>query len=280
MAVWKVNGALRNQPNYINSTVTKLISGSIVATVNSFFEPISPVTEELVTSAMTDAITNCPAASCGILANAEYIATNLCDQIPPPCDADTTACEAKNGTADCPCKPGHVHDPYQTRSCRVCPSGYKAQDDTCVRCPFGYSGFNCDDSSLLALVVVACVLGGILLIVILAVLIYICVNRSKKSSNSNYNSPYPANEFRATWAPQDVSHIPRVTLSSSSSIDGTGNSIEMSEGLGKKGYSNGMSGSYDLRTDVMRTFKDINPTRYSYLMGHENPYFIQGDEKR
>lgn len=40
------------------------------------------------------------------------------------------------------------------------------------------------------------------------------------------------------------------------------------------------SGSYDLRTDGMRTFKDINPTRYSYLMGHENPYFVQGDEKR
>lgn len=32
-------------------------------------------------------------------------------------------------------------------------------------------------ASLLALVVVACVLGGILLIVILAVLIYICVTR-------------------------------------------------------------------------------------------------------
>ncbi len=32
-------------------------------------------------------------------------------------------------------------------------------------------------ASLLALVVVACVLGGILLIVILAVLIYICASR-------------------------------------------------------------------------------------------------------
>ncbi|XP_026102858.1 mucin-13-like [Carassius auratus] len=70
----------------------------------------------------------------------------------------------------------------------VCPSGYKAENNTCVRCPFGYSGFNCDDSSLLALVVVACVLGGILLIVILAVLIYICVTRCNKKSSSNFST--------------------------------------------------------------------------------------------
>lgn len=39
-------------------------------------------------------------------------------------------------------------------------------------------------------------------------------------------------------------------------------------------------GSYDLNAEGMRTFKDPNPTRYSYLVGHENPYFIQGEEKR
>lgn len=276
-----VNEALRNQPNYINSTVIKLMSGSIVATVNSFFEPSSPVTQELVTSAMNTAISDCEKTNCGILANAQYTETNLCDQDPRPCDVDTTECLAKDGTPDCICKPGHISSLYQSRSCRVCPSGYKAQEDMCVRCPFGYSGFNCDDSSLLALVVVACVLGGILLIVILAVLIYICVTRSKKKSSSNYyNSPFPAEEFRATWPSQDIGHIPRATLTSSSSIDATGNSLEMSEELGKKDHSNGLSGSYDLGTDVMRTFKDVNPTRYSYLVGHENPYFIHGDDKR
>uniref|UniRef100_A0A8C2DY07 Si:ch211-198m17.1 n=1 Tax=Cyprinus carpio TaxID=7962 RepID=A0A8C2DY07_CYPCA len=273
-----VNEALRNQPNYINSTVIKLMSGSIVASVNSFYEPNSPVTQESVINAMNTAIRDCEAANCGILANAQYTATNLCDQVPSPCDGDTTMCEAKDGTPVCTCKSGHVSSQYQARSCRVCPSGYKAQENKCVQCPFGYSGFNCDDSSLLALVVVSCVLGGILLIVILAVLIYICVTRGKKSSNSNYYStPYPAEEFRT---PQNSSQIPRVTLTSNSSPAATGNSLEMAEGPGRKGHSNGLSGSYDLRTDGMRTFKDINPTRYSYLMGHENPYFVQGDEKR
>ncbi|XP_016136066.1 protein HEG homolog 1-like isoform X8 [Sinocyclocheilus grahami] len=281
-----VNEALGNQPNYINSIVIKLMSGSIVASVNSFFEPNSLVTQESVISAMETAIRDCKVANCAILANAQYTATNLCEQALPPCDVDTTVCEAKDGTPVCTCKPGHVSSQYQARSCRVCPSGYKAQENTCVQCPFGYSGFNCDDSSLLALVVVACVLGGILLIVILAVLIYICVTRGKESSNSNYyNSPYPAEEFQATWPSQNVTHIPRATLASSSSIDATGNSLEMAEGPGRKGHINGLkiggkSGSYDLRTDGMRTFKDINPTRYSYLMGHENPYFTQGNEKR
>ncbi|XP_052407262.1 protein HEG homolog 1 isoform X2 [Carassius gibelio] len=276
-----VNEALRNQSNYISSTVTTLTPGSVVATVHSFFEPNSPVTQAMVTTAMTDAINNCETTSCGILANAQYKATNLCDQNPPPCDTNTTSCTANDGTPICTCKAGHVSSSYQPRSCTVCPSGYKAENNTCVRCPFGYSGFNCDDSSLLALVVVACVLGGILLIVILAVLIYICVTRCNKKSSSNYfNSPYPAEEFQAAWPTQGITRIPRVNLTSNSSIDATGNSLEMSEEPGKKDYSNGLSGSFDLTTDGMRTFKDINPTRYSYLVGHENPYFIHGDEKR
>lgn len=279
-----VNRALLNQPNYINSTVLRLTPGSIVASVNSYFQAYSPATQESVASAMDTAIknaTNCGTAECGILAGAQYTVSDLCKGDPAPCDVDTTVCETKDGIAVCTCKPGHVPSPYQTRSCRVCPSGYKAQGNNCVQCSFGYSGFNCDDSSLLALVVVACVLGGLLLIVILAVLIYICVTRSRRKSNDNhFNSPYPAEEFRGTWPSQDISHIPRVTLTSTSSNDVFGNNLEMVEGPGKKGHSNGMTGSYDLRTDGMRTFKDPNPTRYSYLVGHENPYFIQGDGKR
>ncbi|XP_067285068.1 mucin-13 isoform X2 [Pseudorasbora parva] len=278
-----VDEVLRNQPNYIHSTVIRLTPGSVVASVNSYYEPNSPVTQESVVSAIETAIkmaTNCGTTNCTILADAQYTLSSLCQQDLAPCDVDTTVCEDKDGIAKCTCKPGHVPSPYQTKSCRVCPSGYKAQGDDCVRCSFGYSGFNCDDSSLLALVVVACVLGGLLLIVILVVLIYVCVNHRKKSNDNHHNSPYPAEEFQATWPSQNISHLPRVTLTSTSSNDPFGNNLEMVEGPGKKGHSNGLTGSYDLRTDDMRTFKGQNPTRYSYLVGHENPYFIQGDEKR
>ena len=41
------------------------------------------------------------------------------------------------------------------------------------------------------------------------------------------------------------------------------------------------TGSYDLTSDSMNTFKGKNPSRYSYLVqGHENPYFKPADERR
>lgn len=41
------------------------------------------------------------------------------------------------------------------------------------------------------------------------------------------------------------------------------------------------TGSYDLNPDGMKTFTGKNPSRYSYLVqGHENPYFLPGDENK
>lgn len=41
------------------------------------------------------------------------------------------------------------------------------------------------------------------------------------------------------------------------------------------------TGSYDLNPEAMMTFKGKNTSRYSYLVqGHENPYFLPGDEKK
>ncbi|XP_051994912.1 mucin-2-like isoform X2 [Xyrauchen texanus] len=273
-----VNIALHNQPNYISSTVLRLMPGSVVASVNSFFELNSQATQDSVIAAMDTAIKECK--DCGILANATYMKTDLCQQEPSPCDLDTTECAFREGLAECPCKMGHVPSPYQRKSCTVCPSGKKAQGEKCVPCPFGYSGFNCDDSTLIALVVVACVLGGVLLIVILAVLIYLCVtHRWKKSKEHVYNTPNPAEEFTSTWSSPGIISIPRATVSASNDANDT--TLEMTEGAGKRNsHSNGLAGSYDLATDGLRTFKGEYPSRYSYLVGHENPYFLAEDKKR
>ncbi len=68
-----------------------------------------------------------------------------------------------------------------------------------------------------------------------------CLFHSKKKSSSNYyNSPYPAEEFQTTWPSHDIPRIPRATLTSSSSVDAAGNSLEMSEGPGKTGHRNGL----------------------------------------
>lgn len=75
-------------------------------------------------------------------------------------------------------------------------------------------------------------------------LTFLCVHYlflSRKKPNDNYfGSPYPTDDIQATWPSRDISHIPRVTLTSNSSNDVFGNNLEMVEGPGKKGHSNGL----------------------------------------
>uniref|UniRef100_UPI0037E8C4CE protein HEG-like n=1 Tax=Semicossyphus pulcher TaxID=241346 RepID=UPI0037E8C4CE len=150
-----------------------------------------------------------------------------------------------------------------------------------MKCSFGYAGFNCNDSALLAVVVISCVLGGILIILILALLIYcFCGGRSQSKPDSS-SSPYASDDTNQPW-PTGITPIPRATTNWDAAP-----SIELTEGgstralVDKKHQTNGLTGSYDLNPDGMKTFKGKNPSRYSYLVqGHENPYFLPGDEKK
>ncbi|KAM9843379.1 uncharacterized protein ACBR49_012594 [Aulostomus maculatus] len=161
----------------------------------------------------------------------------------------------------------------------------------CEPCAFGYAGFNCSDSALLAVVVISCVLGGVLLILVLALLAHCCWMRRPGSKPANSSSPYStAADTDKPW-PAGVTPIPRATTSWDAAPP-----IEMTEGgstralVDKKHQTNGMgsepkqnrwkkSGSYDLNPEGLKTFKGKNPSRYSYLVqGHENPYFLPGDE--
>ncbi|XP_047215606.1 protein HEG isoform X2 [Girardinichthys multiradiatus] len=169
---------------------------------------------------------------------------------------------------------------YSNISCKACPSGQQAVGNTCRTCPFGYGGFNCNDSSLLAVVVISCVLGGVLLILVLALLVYCCWRRCSRTKPNSNTSPYSEN-LNKSW-PITITPIPRANTNWTST-----DSIEMTQGgstntlVDKKQQSNGFSGSYDLNPEEMKTFKGRNMSRYSYLVeGHENPYFLPGDEKK
>lgn len=265
----------KNKPGYRRSEVVQLQPGSVIASVNNIFEDNS-ATQESVDMIIKEAVRN----GTGILGNVTYTATDLCEVEPLPCDHSSTECTTVNGKASCSCKEGYVSMIYSNTSCKACPSGQQAVRDTCQPCTFGYAGFNCNDSSLLAVVVISCVLGGVLLILILALLGYCCWRRCSRNKPDHNTSPY-SEDLNKSW-PVDITPIPRATTN----WDSAG-SIEMTEGgstntlMDKKHQSNGISGSYDLNPEEMKTFKGKNTSRYSYLVeGHENPYFLPGDEKR
>uniref|UniRef100_UPI003AB0A779 protein HEG homolog 1 n=1 Tax=Centroberyx gerrardi TaxID=166262 RepID=UPI003AB0A779 len=271
--------ALENQRGYIRSDVVQLAPGSVQATVNNVFEDTDS-TQQSIDEAIKMAINNSQGGD-GLLADATFLGTNLCEQEPVPCDLFTTTCSNKNGQAVCSCKSGFISSVYSNTSCRACPSGQRAEGDTCQPCSFGYAGFNCSDSALLAVVVISCVLGGVLLILVLALFIYCCCRRCSKRKPEYSNSPYPAEDLSGPWPIQGITPIPRANTNWDAAP-----SIEMTEGgstrtLVDKKQTNGVSGSYDLNPDGMKTFKGKNPSRYSYLVqGHENPYFLPGDDKK
>ncbi|KAI9539541.1 hypothetical protein NQZ68_005621 [Dissostichus eleginoides] len=275
-----LRNALKNQPGYKHSDVVQLKPGSVQAIVNNIFENTN-TTQKSVDQAIQEAIIANPENT--LLADATFIGTNLCLQEPLPCDVSTTMCTNTNGRPLCSCREGYISILYSNSSCKACPSGQRAVGDTCQPCAFGYAGFNCNDSALLAVVVISCVLGGVLIILLLALLIYCFRSKSKPDLS---RSPYSSGDLNHPW-PTGITPIPRATTNWDAAPP-----IEMTDGGSahvKKHQTNGLgfhpkqkgwkkSGSYDLNPDGMNTFKGKNPSRYSYLVqGHENPYFLPGE---
>lgn len=281
----------KNERGYRRSDIVRLEPGSVQATVHNIFED-TDATQESVDQSIQEAI---DAGSNELFKNASFTGLDLCKQEPLPCEATTTSCTPIAGRAVCSCKDGYITTIYSNSTCRACPSGQRAVGNTCQPCAFGYAGFNCNDSALLAVVVVSCVLGGVLLILVLGWLIYFyCRGHSKRAADQN-SSPYASTNLNQPWPAgiTGITPIPRASTNWDSAP-----SIELTEGgsthtlVDKKHQTNGLgfqlkqdrwrkTGSYDLNPEGMKTFKGKNPSRYSYLVqGHENPYFLPGDERK
>ncbi|KAK7938995.1 hypothetical protein WMY93_002321 [Mugilogobius chulae] len=261
---------LKDQPGYVRSDVIKLVKGSVIATVDNIYKDTN-VTQTDVNKAIDQAITS--SLSNNILSGATYNAANLCDSSVSPCDFSTTSCTPVKGQPICSCLAGYIsiNQLYSNnKSCQACPSGQRAVGNTCQPCSFGYSGFNCNDSSLLAVVVISCVLGGILLLLILFLIAFCCWKGCSSKSDSNFESPYSISNLNQSW-PTDVPPIPRANTH----WEAAGPSFEMTEGgstnalVDKKNHTNGLlnpkgwkkTGSYDLQPDDMKTFKGQNTSR-------------------
>nr|XP_060638802.1 protein HEG homolog 1-like isoform X2 [Anolis sagrei ordinatus] len=96
-----------------------------------------------------------------------YQSLSLCDL--DPCDPVSTICSAQEGLLHCACRAGFLQASPMDRTCAACPSGLFLQDGTCARCPFGFGGPGCQEPFLLALVLVSCFAGILLLLLFVGV---------------------------------------------------------------------------------------------------------------
>ncbi|XP_051894635.1 protein HEG-like isoform X2 [Pristis pectinata] len=259
----------KNDLYYYKSIVWKLEKGSVMAFVDNIFSSSSNVTEESVNQNIRAGIKDCSNCSM-ITASDNYTskAESLCN--PNFCDANTSKCKVNNGIRVCSCLPGYYKFAASDRSCQACPSGLRLQNGACAKCPFGYGGFNCDQSYLLALVVVSCVLGGILLLLLLALMGTCLRLRSGAYSSSSGSHDY------VMWPKSEMPKIPRATM------HWDGNQLEMQE----NGSTSSLTdihrdgGRTPEKNDDLKTFKGKQQSRYTYLcQGQENPYYVSDEKK-
>ncbi|XP_037134653.1 proteoglycan 4-like [Syngnathus acus] len=164
------------RPGYLGSIVLELkkmeppkvraVPG-VIASVEMVFQTSAQIKAQDIEKDVTD-VSTCEGC---LLANSKFAKTKLCDK--KPCDGKTTTCSEKDdGDFLCSCSKDYVTTEYSQRACVACPSGQEPNGTReCADCPYGYSGFNCNESWKLALVVVGSVFGGLLLITIIVLIV-------------------------------------------------------------------------------------------------------------
>ncbi|XP_076854706.1 protein HEG homolog 1-like [Brachyhypopomus gauderio] len=200
--------SFRDETGYLRSTVLKLSAlpartaiVGVSADVDSFFSSTSNVTEETVNTTVQKAISSSDGSM--ILFGGTISFKTLCSV--DYCDNTTTKCSSSDGLATCSCKEEYVMSKRMTRACIACPSGEKAVNSKmCEQCPFGLSGFNCNEPYLLSVVVVSCILGTLSVSSFIAVIV-IRFRTSKKTPDTPDN-----NEFNMEFSkPAGIPRIPR-----------------------------------------------------------------------
>ncbi|XP_053494999.1 mucin-13b isoform X2 [Ictalurus furcatus] len=188
----QINTVLTKTEGYLGSVVKSLSKGSVIADVQNFYSPSSQVTEEDVQMELLK------------VPETDVTMKNSCST--GFCEETSTLCKDNNGLAECTCKNGYIKLTATQQACFPCPSGEKAVDsEKCEQCSFGYSGFNCEESYLLILVVIACVLGTLLLGTLIgAIVLYL--RSTKETKSPEKNSPNGNLEFNK---PAGIPRIPR-----------------------------------------------------------------------
>ncbi|XP_061822213.1 mucin-13b [Nerophis lumbriciformis] len=231
-------------------------SSGVNAAVELFFLVTLPITTQTFDDVMANAskCVNC------ILANSTFSKSDLC--LKNPCQKETSLCSAEKGFLKCACAEGYIETDFSERMCVACPSGQKPNGSQhCMDCPYGQSGFNCNEKWQLALVVVGSVLGGLLLISTIVLIVMSCKSTkktSKKHKRSNaeenqklghsYNDKHPlvdsppANRQPPPVKTESADHglkpfpsggVPRIPRATASTAWDNGTNLEMTQSNGR-----------------------------------------------
>ncbi|XP_043360893.1 protein HEG homolog 1 isoform X3 [Dermochelys coriacea] len=213
-----LNMSLSTLPGYYNSVVKAAReSNSVRVSVQTTFSLASNVTLFDIVSSVQSYISACktPAETCQFISNLTLLhrVGGLCKQKDPECDRETSECTDLDGIAVCQCKSGYFKYNKMDHSCRACEDGYRLENETCVRCPFGLGGLNCRNPYQLITVVIAAAGGGLLLILGIALIITCCRKNKNDISKLIFKSgdfqmspyaEYPKNPRAQEWGRETI----------------------------------------------------------------------------
>ncbi|TFK07708.1 trifunctional purine biosynthetic protein adenosine-3 [Platysternon megacephalum] len=213
-----LNMSLSTLPGYYNSVVKAVReSNSVQVSVQTTFSLASNVTLVDIDSSVRSYISACktPAETCQFISNLTLLhrVGGLCKQKDPECDRETSECTDRDGIAVCQCKSGYFKYKKKDHSCRACEDGYRLENETCVRCPFGLGGLNCRNPYQLITVVIAAAGGGLLLILGIALIITCCRKNKNDISKLIFKSgdfqmspyaEYPKNPRAQEWGRETI----------------------------------------------------------------------------
>ncbi|XP_018587917.2 protein HEG-like isoform X1 [Scleropages formosus] len=276
-----VNASLSNVRGYIRSTLSKSFGdGARISVVNTF-SMAAEVTGENVLESIQMFLNNCnPLVShcSGILRHKLlYRAESLCATLMTRCDRQRSECTDTNGTIFCQCRSGYFKLSTNDLSCRECDDGFKLENGTCVKCTFGFGGFNCGNFYKLIAVVVSPAGGAVLLIIIIALIVVCC----RKGKNDINKIIFKSGDFQ-------MSPYVEYPKSNRVSIEWGKESIELQENGSTKNLLQ-MTDIYyapplrnpEMERHALYPFSGLPGSRHSCIYPVQwNPSFISDDTRR
>ncbi|KAK3569009.1 hypothetical protein QTP86_021583 [Hemibagrus guttatus] len=283
LGIFSMNNSLHDSHREILQLALKglrHLDGLQIMAVNMFTMSAN-VTSIDIFSRIQMSITNCnkPQSHCYLKHQHQlnYQMKSLCLAQRNRCDTQYAVCSDSDGTPYCQCHEGYFKKNPEDSTCRDCGDGFKLVNGTCMECPFGFGGFNCNNFYGLIAKVVSPAAGGLLLIVVIALIVTCC----RKDKNDINKIIFKSGDLQMS----PYGDFPK---SSRVSMEWGRETIEMQENGSTKNllqmtdiyYSPALRNA-DLDRNGLYPFSGLPGSRHSCIYPAQwNPSFISDDSRR